>query len=406
MKPGTPQFVGLRLREAREARGITALELARHAGVSPATVSQYERGAQSPSPEVLRRMAVELAVPVHFFLRPIKESHPSFLFFRSLSSATKRDRIRAARRYQWLGDVVEYVRTLVEFPVVRFPELNHGDDPRAIRNDSIEEAATTVRRYWGLGDGPISNLVWLVENNGGIVARQKLDSDALDAFSQWNDRDHTPYVVIGTEKASAVRARFNVAHEVAHLVLHRHVPISLFQTAEIFKLMEEQANRFAGALLMPATTFAASVRSISLDGFRAIKELWRVAIAAMIMRCSQLGLINDAQLQRLFINRSRRGWTVTEPLDDTLQFEPPRFLRRAFDLLKDQGLASREHLELQIARKASDIEAVVGLSEGYLTPSQMSVRLRSHVHHGIIAEPDDSANAWVLPFPKAKGDSA
>lgn len=398
MKPGTPQFVGGRLREVREARGVTAVDLAEQIGVSPQAVSQYERGAQTPSPDVLRRIAEVLEVPTHFLLRPVRPEESAVLFFRSLSSATKRDRVRAARQYEWLRDVVGYVHDLVEFPAVRFPDLQIPEDPLQLREEDIERAAATLRRSWGLGDGPISNVVWLAENNGVVVARQSLNSEALDAFSQWNPADQTPYIVVGTDKASAVRARFNLAHELGHLVLHRGVASAQFNTAQVFKLLEDQANRFASAFLLPATTFAGSVYSITLDGFRAMKEQWKVSIGAMIMRASQIHLVNETQTQRLFINRSRRGWNTQEPLDDILPAEEPRFLRRAFDLLLDQGLVSWEQLELQLARRASDIEAVAGLPKGYLAREPDGVRLRIGPAPTMVPAEPKHREDWVLPF--------
>ncbi|GIK17523.1 MAG: transcriptional regulator [Planctomycetota bacterium] len=399
MKPGTPQFVGGRLREVREVRGITAVDLADQIGVSPQAVSQYERGGQTPSPDVLRRIGEVLEVPTHFLLRPVRSEESAVLFFRSLSSATKRDRVRAARKYEWLRDVVGYIHGFVEFPGVRFPELHIPEDPRQLRDEDIEEAARTLRKTWGLGDGPISNVVWLAENNGVLVARQSLNSEALDAFSQWNASDQRPYIVVGTDKASAVRARFNLAHELAHVLLHRNVPTSMFNTAAIFRLLEDQANRFASAFLLPAVTFAQSVYSVTLDGFRAIKEQWGVSIAAMIMRSSQMRLVNESQTQRLFMNRSRRGWNTTEPLDDVLPAEEPRFLRRAFDLLLEQGLVSRDQIELQLARRASDIEAVVGLPRGYLARELNGVRLKMDSASISRPEPAQHREDLVFPFP-------
>ena len=50
-----------------------------------------------------------------------------------------------------------------------------------MHTSEIEEIATDVRRFWNLGDGPISNVTLLLENNGAIVTRTEMGADNLDA---------------------------------------------------------------------------------------------------------------------------------------------------------------------------------------------------------------------------------
>ena len=70
MPVGSPGFVGNRLREAREARQMTAATLAELIGVTPAGISVYERGHNTPSPDVLNRIAKALRFKTAFFFRP------------------------------------------------------------------------------------------------------------------------------------------------------------------------------------------------------------------------------------------------------------------------------------------------------------------------------------------------
>ena len=150
-----------------------------------------------------------------------------------------------------------------------------------------------ARRFWGLNDHSISNMVWLIENHGGLVGRMELGSEKLDAFSQWNREESTPYFILGSDKESAARSRYNLAHELGHLSIHRNVSRDLFADKAIFKLIESQANRFAGCFLLPESTFGAEfVRRPTLDLFRSLKNKWNVSIQLMIMRCSDLGIIS------------------------------------------------------------------------------------------------------------------
>ena len=56
--------VGRRLRELREARGLTLSELARVAGVGKATLSGLENGTRDPRLETLYAIAAALGVPM------------------------------------------------------------------------------------------------------------------------------------------------------------------------------------------------------------------------------------------------------------------------------------------------------------------------------------------------------
>ena len=302
MKPGTPGFVGAKLRAAREARALTLVSLADLLGVSKQAVSRYESGNASPSPEVMRRLTQVLNLPMHSFLAPpAARSSELPLFFRSMSSATKSARTRAERRYEWLQDIVAYLRKFVEFTPVNFPSLNFPSDPAAISDPDIEEAAVAARRFWNLGDGPISNVLWLLENNGAVVSRHALGADTLDAFSQWGDAGRTPYVILGAEKGSAARSRFDAAHELGHLVLHKRAPKLLLYRGETFSLVENQSNRFAGAFLLPESTFSQAFRP-DLDELLSQKSQWKASIALMIKRASHLRLVDPEKEKRLWIN--------------------------------------------------------------------------------------------------------
>lgn len=50
-------MTGSEIRAAREALGLRQLDLARIAGVTRAAVSRWERGADRPSPDSLRRIS-------------------------------------------------------------------------------------------------------------------------------------------------------------------------------------------------------------------------------------------------------------------------------------------------------------------------------------------------------------
>lgn len=396
MRPGTPGFVGARLKEAREARGLTAISLADIVGVSRQAMSQYEKGDATPHPEVMDRIASSLNLPPKFFWRLLPKTERGTIIYRSMSAATKASRVRAERRLGWVQEIVSYVRNFIELPHIKFPEFDLPHDPAAISNQQIHDCATTCRRFWGLGDGPISNVLWLLENHGAAVTRDELGAPALDAFSVWSSLDNTPYVFLNADKGCAVRSRYDAAHELGHLVLHRQVDRSRATRLAEHKLLEEQAHTFAGSFLLPASTFADDFFVPTLDAIRALKSKWLVSVGAMIKRARQLGLIGGEQERRLWINYSRRGWRAKEPLDDELPVERPRLLSRSIELIVDNRIQTVAAVVAGTPpHQPRDIEELAGLPAGYLAETSAPVRILNRQGDADQAE----RSARIVEFP-------
>lgn len=379
MQPSTRSFQGPRLREAREARALSQVALAEFLGISAPSISQYESGAQTPSPQVMARLCETLRLPAKFFLVERRTNRMSALFWRSHSAATKRLRESHERKYDWFRDIVSLIGESLDFPAQNFPEFSPPEDPSQIRDPDIEDFASRVRRHWGLGDGPISNLVWLIENNGGVVVRGELGDDSLDAFSDWDaEQSGRCYIFLGSGKESASRSRFDAAHELGHAILHRNVPVRARRRTEVLRLIEDQANRFAGAMMLPATTFPGEVYSPSVDSLMHLKPRWRMSIGAMAARLRNLSIISDDRYRQIRIAMSRKGWNRREPLDDELPAEEPRLLKRSIDLLLDGGLISADLIEDRLMIRQTDVEKLLGLSPGYLDepPPPLSLPLR------------------------------
>lgn len=290
---GTPFFNGERLRDAREARGLTVVQLAELVGVTKQAVSLYERSKSGPAPATFERLADVLGVPKQHLLLASRPEPSAAIFYRSMASATKRMRTRAERRLGWFRDIVTWVAGYVNLPTVDVPDLGFPPDPARVTADQVEQSATTVRRLWGMGDGPIQNVTMLLEAKGIAVTRFELGAEKLDAFLVWEDDTLRPCVVLGADKASAVRSRFDAAHELGHLIVHRHVPKRLLGDAASFKLIEDQAHRFARAFLMPQETFAREYLALTLSALTPVKQKWRVSVAAIAMRAGELGLLSE-----------------------------------------------------------------------------------------------------------------
>jgi Zn-dependent peptidase ImmA (M78 family) len=170
---------------------------------------------------------------------------------------------------------------------------------------NMETAARSLRDHWGLGEKPIGNMIGLLEVNGIKIFSLAEDTASVDAFSFW--RDQTPYVFLNTFK-SAEHSIFDAAHEVCHLVCHRHAG------SERSRIAEREAQAFASAFLMPTDDVKARMtRFITVDHIIAAKSRWRVSAMALAYRLHALGLLTEWRYKSACIELGRRGYRTGEP---------------------------------------------------------------------------------------------
>lgn len=364
MPVGVESFNNKRLLQARMARGLSAVNLAAIAEISPTSISLYEKGTQKPQQEVLDRLAKSLNVPVSYFFNDINIAKPNRLFYRSMSTATKSARLRAESQFEWALEVIDYLMEFFNFPDLNLPDLDIPDNFKEIDSLKIESLAQQVRAHWNLGMGPISNMVRTLESNGIITLRTSLEAETLDAFSEF--RLPHPIVVLSSDKENYFRSRFDAAHELGHLILHRKVDQTTLNKSSDFKFIEQQAHHFAAAFLLPAHSYSNDLWSPTLDAFRSLKPRWNVSISMQIMRCKQLELIDEAQQKRLWINLSRRKWRTNEPLDDSTPPEKSNLINKSIEMLVDEKVKSKAQIAEDLFLSPTDIERISELPAGYI----------------------------------------
>ena len=223
--------------------------------------------------------------------------------------------------------VADYLDAYVHFPREQLTDL-----AARWRGDlTAEEYAAHVRDAWQLGQGPISNMVVLLELKGALPVEVPAHSAKLDAFSAWVG--DTPVVFLTPDKQSASRRRWDCAHELAHLLLHREHEAG---TPEV----EADADAFAAAFLLPKTPFLAECpRRLDWDRLRALKQRWGVSLAAIVRRAFELGAFTEATYRRAYTTLNQRGWRTREP--DEPAMERPELLQRAVVMLNDAGHSLR-----------------------------------------------------------------
>ncbi|WP_338869363.1 XRE family transcriptional regulator [Myxococcus stipitatus] len=366
---GTPGFIGSRLVEARLERGIPVRALAERVEISVPAIYGYEKDASSPRADVLRRLCDALDVPERYFLMPVEEQPGSAVFYRAQRSTSVAACNAAEAKLSWLHRLGTVVGQFVGLPPMNLPDFAIPRDPLALSDGDIERFAVETRRFWGLGQGPISNMVALLEKHGVLLARAQVDADALDGLSQFFP-DHA-VGLLAANKESGPRSRFDVAHELGHLVLHRGVDQSRLNKPGEWRAFENQAHRFAAALLFPPEAFRHEVKSFTLDGFFELKMRWKVSVRMMMMQAQRLGFLSDDAMTRLHINYARRGYKRSEPLDEQLPPEQPRLIRRAIELWVAERGFEEVCAHLPFANR--DIVTLTGIPRGVLTGESAQV---------------------------------
>ncbi|NAZ80794.1 ImmA/IrrE family metallo-endopeptidase [Kineococcus sp. R8] len=288
-----------RLVLARKRAGLTASALARLVDVTPQSIHNYEAGRQSPSEETLGRIAGALTLPESFFrLGPVSDITADEVSFRARTKMASRVRGMAICSAQLAVEVRDYVLSNFKVPSVDVPYIEQDMEPAL--------AADYVRSRWGLDrHAPAPNMVHLLESKGVAVFSLPPLGEHLDAFAFW--RNDEPFVLLNLQK-SAERGRFDAAHELGHLVLHRDT------TRLNGRDIEREANEFASSFLIPATGINRRVRSsITLDRILQEKSYWRVAAMAMAYRLHALGLLSDWSYRSNIIALGRLGYRTGEP---------------------------------------------------------------------------------------------
>ncbi len=319
-------MIGNRLKRAREAKGLSLreLEAAIQGRVTAQAIGKYERDESMPSSGVLMAMAKALDVSPEFLLseRPIALTGVDFR--KGPQAGAKEERAVEA---SVLDQVERYLELEELLPGAdRGWEAPAGAQFTVTRVEEAEFAADSLRQLWKLGIDPIPLLAELLEDKGVKVISLQLPENisGSKAFVQRAGFDDVPVIVVNAQH-NGERQRFSLAHELAHLVMN------LEDLDD--KDHEKAADRFAGAFLMAKEMMIRSLgshrTSISLGELVDLKRLFRVSIAALIVRCYQTEVISRTLYGRIFGQVKDLGWNGPHSTEPSLvDVEVPQRMER------------------------------------------------------------------------------
>lgn len=356
------QFNGANLRLARVFHGLSLDDLAGLVGKSRQFLHKLETNDTcEPTPDLAADLSQQLQVRSEFFYRTLPQALPEEeVHFRKLFTTRSAIKQAAMAKAEMFLQLVNYLEENLQLPEVSIPMAIDVTSA-----DEIEQAAESCRRHWGLGLGPIDNMVRVAERAGAIVTTFNSVSAEVDALSYALKR---PVIVRNDAKPSACRQRFDIAHEIGHFVLHEGIQTGSRQT-------ESQANRFASAFLLPRSMMAAhwpQPKGSRLDwgGIKNFKLTWKTSKAAILYRAHQLGLIDDAQYKSGVITLRRTGEAISEREDKLIPLEQPNMVHQALQVLCSKGGKSAECLAEELGWSVGLLEEVSGCQLLSLPPGQ------------------------------------
>lgn len=319
-------ILGSNIRLARLFNGLSLTELGERLQRSKQYLSRVETGAE-PVSALLERDLVDTLGILPEFLRmvdpmPLTEEQ---CHFRKQLTTKVAHRQYAKARGEMLKRLVCVLDDHLELPFYEIAEAEPSDA------EAIERAAERCRSTWGLGWGPISNITRVAENAGAVVMRVNGLAPEVDAVSFASKR---PVIALNNDGRSACRLRFGIAHELGHFALHAGV-----LTGD--RLTESQANRFAGAFLLPRASYLAESSRvlrrtrINWDHMAELKRRWGASKSALLYRGWQLGVFSDEQTRAGFTSLKRHGEAQFELEDSEIPVEEPEVVAEGLKVLND-----------------------------------------------------------------------
>ncbi|WP_376097222.1 XRE family transcriptional regulator [Roseomonas sp. CCTCC AB2023176] len=274
----------------RRRLGLTKIGLASSLEVDRKVLQRFETGKADLPAACVRRLCDLSGYPVEFFYKgtPVYPN-PAGVSFRSLKSLTAASRDAAMAAGALAFEFDDWISAKYDLPIHSLVQVE-SSTPAA--------AALYLRAKWGIGERPIGNMINLLEAHGVRVFSLAEETRHLDAYSLW--RDDKPYIFLNTLKTTE-RSRMDAAHELGHLVMHRHTGSSHINA-------EDEAQAFASAFMMPPNDLKAEFQWVrSLNELIEKKRRWGVSVAALNYAVHKIGRISDWNYRGNYMALAKAG---------------------------------------------------------------------------------------------------
>jgi Zn-dependent peptidase ImmA (M78 family)/DNA-binding XRE family transcriptional regulator len=247
----TTLLIGARIKALREERKLSQDDLARLFGFKDRqTISAIETGERKVSAEELILAVEKLGAPLDYFTNPFVLVGEGKFNWRQMNVSD----VRISAYERSAGRWIAAFRTIAPQVGRAAPLLR-----RALgltKRSTYEDAMAAGERFaaeFALGDVPATRLAEAMERELGVLV---LMVEATDGVSGAACRLPELDVILINRHEVAGRRHFDLAHELFHILTWDAMPPEYSETASEVSSnrVEQLANNFASALLMPAAT--------------------------------------------------------------------------------------------------------------------------------------------------------
>ena len=321
--------VGERLRLARESAQVTQANAAAAIDVARTTVVAMENGQRRIRINELQKLARLYGVSVNSILRDEAVHVDLEPRFRALpdvhNSTAAKDAIRListlARAEVELENLLGIQRA-GSYPVER--PLLRGDIAAQAEHD-----ATELRARLGLANGPIQNIVAMLELELGVrVYVRPLHAKIAGLFAY--DDALGPCMLLNAAHPRERRAQ-TAAHEIGHLVANRRTPDILHEGEEERSREERYANAFARAFLTPERAVMQKFQEVTAGADHLTRRhvillahFFGVSREAMVRRLEELRLTKVGSWDWFCANGGISDADARQVLGDLLTVDPQK----------------------------------------------------------------------------------
>ena len=286
------------LKLARDSRGLSQKDLSLKLGIKQGTLSKIENEFLSIDEDLVDSFSQALNYPKSFFYQK-KDVHLVSGHYRKKITLPQKEVRMQQSKMTILEWHLEKLISSIELPEANLPKWNCNFD------GSPEICANYIREFWKIPRGRIENLTKLIEDNGIVVIPMDLGTlDGLSIFSQ----SGIPVIFVN-RIMSGDRHRFNLAHELGHLIMH------FAQKIDESRDVEDEAHLFASELLIPSREIKPHLVRINIEKLAELKRYWKVSMQAILVKSyKQLSLLTQNQYHYLWKQMSFLGYRKKEPV--------------------------------------------------------------------------------------------
>ncbi len=347
-----PKKLGEMLQQARKKCGITQANAAQIIDASRTTMIAIEKGERRLKATELIKLARAYGQSVSDFVRPTPVVEPFAVQFRAAfqhSEPEKEEIVEVIQHFEQLCRNYLELEEMMDAPLPKNYPREYEVEGMPIAQ-TAESIAISERQRLGLGDGPISLLRDILEQNVGLrIFYIKMPGKYSEMYNY--DAKLGGCIAINANHPEE-RRRWSLAHGYLHFLAHRRK--SVLDEVEIEyqrrPMSEKLAEAFPAYFLMPTSSLlrqfnemCQSQGKFTPTNLFTLAHYYGVSVEALVLRLENMKLLPSGTWERL----RDRGLKVRqvqqelglEAIDRRADMVPVHYQHLAIEAL-DQGIIS------------------------------------------------------------------